>query len=285
MSMNLPLLQPGAIVKPRFMLTPDRARQWKNAATNASIGGGIMAGTAMRVDTVSRMPPAVRLELPGRSPPAFITLTGDEIANLFEMTGGASAAQSSPQPQNLAVTFQKLSQKQLAVSSGVAAMREARVALQQDMAAGRFWGNVAVFANAALLPLNVLINAFEMKAAVSLYQAVVKELYGQFARSGTRIEGGKAKTGLSLLKKAANEALKAQGLGKWLPGVNIIVGFAEDSIALFETASMVQEGSAEMRGLLRRLDAKLGEANRAYLDIGIEMDRLLTEMQRRARTA
>lgn len=282
MPMQLNLLKPGAIVKPRYMLTPERARQWQHAVTNASIGGGIMPGTAMRVDHVGITPPTVRIELPGRSPPAFITLTGEEVANLFDMAG--ATAPRPAQPQNLATTFHKLSQKQLAVSAGVAAMREARVALQQDMNSARFWGNAAVFANAALLPLNVMVNAFEVKGAVTLYQTVVKELYGQFAKSGTRIEGGRAKTGLSLLKKATVETLKSQGLSKYVPGVNILVGFAEDSVALFETMSKVQEGSAEMRQLLRQLDAKLTEANRAYLNIGIEMNRLLTELQRRART-
>ena len=47
----------------------------------------------------------------------------------------------------------------------------------------------------------------------------------------------------------------------------------------------MKEGSNEMRQLLRQTDAKIDTAYREYMKIGIEMDRLFTEMSIRARTA
>lgn len=286
MAMQMNLLKPGAVVTTRFMLTAARAQNWKYAATNPGIGGGIMAGTAMKVVDVSMNPPRARLELPGRSPPAFITFSGEEMASLFTMAPARPTSPSTPQqPQNLSATFQRLAQKQMAVSAGVAAMREARKALETDMQQARFWGNIAVFANAAMLPLNLMINAFQAKAAVSAYQVVVKELYAQLGKSGTRMESGAIKTSLSVIKKATVEALKSKGLTGYVPGVNMLVGFAEDSVALFQTASTVRDGSNEMRQLMRQMETKIADAEQTFLRIGIEMDRLLTEMQRRARTA
>jgi hypothetical protein len=281
--MQMNLLKAGASVTTRFLITQDRARHWRHAATNAPVGGGIMPGTSLTVAAVQMNPPAVKLELPGRSPPAFLVLTGEELAGCFDMVAPPTG---SPAPAaNLATVFQKLSQRQMAVSAGVGALRDARAALKKDTADAMFWGNIAVFANAAMLPLNVMLNAFEVNGAVSIYKTVVKELYGKLGKSGTRMQGGAVKTSLSVIKKAPVEALKSKGLTQWVPGVNIIVGFAEDSVALFEAASMVADGSAEMRNLMRQLDAKLADAERAYLRLGIEMDRVLTEIQRRQRTA
>ena len=283
MAMQLNLLKVGSIVTARMHITPDKARHWKHAKTNASLGGGLAAGAQLTVAATRMNPPEARLELPGRSPPAYIVLTGEELAMNFDMAVQPKPAASGG--QDLAGAWRKLTQRQLAVKAGLDAMREARVQLQKDIASGQFWGGVAVFANAVLIPLNVIVNAFEVKTATTLYQAVAKEAYAQFAKSGTRIDSSKVKTGLKVLKKALVDTLASRGLKHYIPGVNILVGLGEDSFALFETASTVQEGSQEMRQILRQIDAKIAEANSSYLKLGIEMDRLLTEMQRRARTA
>lgn len=286
MPMQLNLLKPGALVKARMLISPEKAKHWKHAATNSSVGGGLMPGTQFRVVQVSTAPPFARLEIPGRSPPAFLTLTGEELAMNFDMFGGATAAPTPPGgPRNLAAVFQQLSRRQMIVGSGLEAMRAARTQLQKDIATGKFWGGVGIVANALLLPLNVIINAFELKGATTAYQALVKEAYAQLSKSGTRIDSKPVKTGLSIVKKAAVETLAKQGLKHYIPGVNIIIGVAEDGFALFEVASTVSEGSNEMRALLRQADAKIDASYRQFIKLGIEMDRLLTEMQRRARTA
>lgn len=283
--MQLNLLKPGAMVAARMMITPDKARNWKHARTNAAIGGGLVTGAKLKVVQVSSNPSFARLELPGRSPPAFITVTGEELAMNFDMAGGAQPAAAVQGPKNLGAIFQKLSQRQMAVSGGLEALRTARAELKQDIATGQFWGGVAVFANAMLMPLNVIINASGAKGVTTVYQAVVKEVYAKVAKSGTRIDNNKVKTSLALIKKATVEALTAKGLKQHIPGVNIIVGVAEDGFALIETARTVQDGSKEMRDLLRQMDAKIDASYNSYIKIGIEMNRLLTEMQTRARTA
>ncbi len=284
MGMQVNQLKPRDKVVARRQLNPVMAKHWTYASINASIGGGIMQGAVLEVVEVSQSPNRAKLAIPGRTPPAFLTFSGQEMVGLFDMVAGTPTP-SPPPSQNLALIFQRMSQRQMAVSSGLAALRDARNALKSDIQSARFWGNIAVFANAAMLPLNVMINAFEAKAAVTVYQTAVKELYGQLGKSGTRMESGAIKTSLSIIKKATVEALKSKGLTNYVPGVNILVGFAEDSVALFQTASMVSDGSNEMRQIMRTMEAKIAEAEQTFIKIGIEMDRLLTEMQRRARTA
>jgi hypothetical protein len=40
-----------------------------------------------------------------------------------------------------------------------------------------------------------------------------------------------------------------------------------------------------MRQIMRQMESRIAAAEQTYLKIGIEMDRVLTDMQRRARTA
>lgn len=188
-------------------------------------------------------------------------------------------------PPNLSQIFQKLSQRQKAVREGMMAMQAARIELKKDMAAGQMWGTLAVLANAAMLPLNIVINAFDAKAAVSIYKKVVEQLYAKLSKSGTRIDNRLAKEGLGLIKKAVVEELTRKGLTRYVPGVNIIVGMAEDSVAFMETATMVSTGDREMRRLLDQIDAKIAAAQREFGNIGVEMERLLAKMDTIRRTA
>lgn len=284
MAMRLNLLRPGSLIQTRMMITPEKARHWKFAATNASIGGGIMANTQLRVADVNSAPASAKLELPARSPPAFITVTGEELATNFDMQGAPPPINPAPSP-NFSQVFHKMSQRQLVAGAGLEAMRDARNQLQKDIASGKMWGGVAIVANALILPLNIIVNAFEVKTATSLYQAIVKEAYAKFSKSGTRIDSTTIKTTLNLLKKATVDTLTSRGLKQYIPGVNILVGVAEDGFALYQVASHVQEGSNEMRQLMRQMDVKIQTALREYLKIGIEMDRLLTELSIRARTS
>jgi hypothetical protein len=197
---------------------------------------------------------------------------------------------SAPAPfpivsSNLAGIFDKLAKRQRVIGEGLDAMRAARTQLQKDIASGQKWATVAVLSNAVLLPLNIILNAFDVGAVVSIYQAIVKELYAKLARSGTRIDNSIAKQSLALIKKAVADELKRKGLTNYVPGVNIIVGLAEDSFALMEVMSTVAEGGRETAALMRQMDSKIGQAMNEFIRLGVEMERQLTESDRRRRTA
>jgi hypothetical protein len=63
------------------------ASHWRFAAECAAIGGGLMPGPELRVVKVSKAPGNlwVWAELPGRDPPAFLKIAGEEYAPNFKM--------------------------------------------------------------------------------------------------------------------------------------------------------------------------------------------------------
>lgn len=282
MGVLLNQLRKGDSVISKHPIGPDRVRHWKFARECDPILGGFAANASFSVEDVNVSQQWLRLQMPGITPPRFLKLTGGEFANLFDATHKVIAAKPAP---NLSQIFSKLSQKQKAIADGLSVMRDARAQLKQDIASGQSWGTLAVLANAAMLPLNIIINAFDAKVAVSIYQVVVKELYAKLAKSGTRIDNRAAKESLGLIKKAVVEELKRKGLVRHIPGVNIIVGMAEDSFAFMEVASAVTQGNREMSQMLRQLDMKIEAAMREFVNMGVEMDRLLKEMETIRRTA
>jgi hypothetical protein len=286
--MQLHLLKSGQTVKTKHLIRRDRIMHWRYGRECADVGGGLMAGATLRVVQVHAVAPTFALlELPGRSPAAYLKVSGDEMAANFTMTlqtGPVTAARPIPS-LNLTDQFRRLGRRQAAVKDGIDILREARAQLANDATAANWWSSIDLFANAALLPLNIIINAFEAKAALTIYQKVVEEFYKQFSQSGGRIDDALIKEGLGSLKRAVVDHLRQKGLTKYVPGVNILVGVAEDATALFESARRHADGSNEMRTLMRQLDAKYAAAYSEFLKIGIEMDRLLTEIDRRNRTA
>lgn len=140
-------------------------------------------------------------------------------------------------------------------------------------------------ANVTLIPLNVIVNAFELKGANSLYQTVVQELARKFSASGTRLEDGHAKMMLAMLKQAIVEDLKRRAMTDYIPGVNMLVGLAEDSYAAWQAIGFVETGNREIATLAAGLDQKVHAASHALMQLGIKRAEILEQLQRAARTA
>ena len=180
--------------------------------------------------------------------------------------------------------YQTLQGKQLAVNEGIQLLQQTRRELNQARSAAKAWGLTAVLANATLIPLNCIVNAFELKSANTAYQLLVRALYDKFARSGTRLEGP-AKNALSMLKKAIADELKRKALTEFVPGVNILVGLAEDSVAMMQVAMAVDAGNRETAALASIIDRQLADAARRLAQLGIEHAEFLTRVKRISHTA
>ncbi|GEO04185.1 hypothetical protein AAE02nite_18490 [Adhaeribacter aerolatus] len=185
---------------------------------------------------------------------------------------------------NLMHQYNAIARKQLNIAEGINLLKQVQTDLNRTMLTANAWGFTAVIANASLIPLNVIINAFEIKKANSLYQALVRQVYDTYSKSGTRIDGH-AKTALSILKKVVIEELKHKGMTDMIPGVNIIVGLAEDSLAFYKAAEMVGTGNQEMKAMARNLNNKIGALTRELTQLGIKRAQILERMQYISRNA
>lgn len=185
---------------------------------------------------------------------------------------------------NLAKQFSILGHRQLAISEGVDLLRQAQLDLSRARASANTWGTIAVMANVTLIPLNCIVNGLELKAANTAYQVVVRQLYDKFAKSGTRAEGY-AKTGRSLLKQAIVQELTRKAMKDMIPGVNILVGLAEYSLAAWQAIQQVEAGNREITAQAARLQATISVATSQLLQIGIKRAEILARMQLTARTA
>jgi hypothetical protein len=180
--------------------------------------------------------------------------------------------------------FDMLAMKSLAVQEGIDLLRQEQANLIRARSAANAWGTVSVMANLTLIPLNVIVNAFQLKAANSLYQHLVRQLYGKVASSSTRIDGS-SKLALSLVKQAVTEELRRKALTAYVPGVNILVGLAEDSLAAWQAVQVTTAGSAETAAMLARLERTIAVANQQLVQIGIRLAGELERGQLRTRTA
>ncbi len=167
-------------------------------------------------------------------------------------------------------------------------LRMTRAELVKTIDGADGWGLAAVLSNAALVPLNIIINAFAPGSPTSLFQSVVKYVYEQKAKSGTRGESNDAKQAIKVageIGKVATEYAKKRGMANMVPGISILTGLAQDSIALMDVANLVSEGQKEMRHHLRALDTKINETLKSIETIGIERALVHDAMDQRSRTA
>lgn len=185
---------------------------------------------------------------------------------------------------NLAQKYAQLGRRQNVIQEGINDLKRILAELADDRAAMDRWGTTAVMANVVLVPLNCIVNAFELGSVNTAYQHVAKMLYEKYAKSGTRAEGGVAKT-VSVLKKGVLEALKAKGLKQAVPGANILFGLVEDSLAAFQTIQMVDKGQTEALDLSRQIRANIGRMVSELEAIGILRAQLLDQVQQIRRTA
>ena len=177
-----------------------------------------------------------------------------------------------------------LRRRQLALDDGLRLLRQIRHELAHDSASALAWGHVAVLANITIIPLNVIVNAFELGAAKAVYDTVVREVYAQLAKSGTRSEG-RVKSALAALKKALVETLKQKGATAYVPGVNILLGLAEDSWAAWQAVTLTQGGRDEARQLSQQLQRQIDRVQRELVQLGVAHAQLLEQMQVIRRTA
>lgn len=184
----------------------------------------------------------------------------------------------------LMTQFHMLGRKQLAFEEGIALMRQTQVELGHSIARAESWGMTAILSNIALVPLNCIVNAFQLKTAKSLYEVLVHQAFARYAASGKRTEGWQAHA-LSLLKDAIVSELKRKGLTDYVPGVNILIGLAQDSMAALQVAEKVGEGSSELRALAVRLDLRIAAATAQMNRLGIQRAQILDRIQLYSRTA
>jgi hypothetical protein len=184
---------------------------------------------------------------------------------------------------NLAQQFEVLGRKQLAIQEGIDLLRQTQFELSSSRASADAWGMAAVMANVTLIPLNVIVNAFELKAANTVYQMLVHNLYGKFGKSGTRLDGH-AKTALAMLKQAISDELKRKAMTEFIPGINILVGLAEDSLAAWQVIQLVGSGNSEITALASNIERKISAACHQLLQIGISRAEILGRLQTYSRT-
>lgn len=157
--------------------------------------------------------------------------------------------------------------------------------LEDSSGRARLWGQLAIFCHAMLVPLNCIVNAFQLGKARTAYQIAVRLIYDQFAKSGKQTESKAAKAILESFREAITAELKRRGLADQVPGVNILVGFALDAIALLEVADKYQKGSAEVSGQLQSLRNQMRAARSVLGKLGVERGHLLEAAAQRGRIA
>lgn len=180
--------------------------------------------------------------------------------------------------------FERLGRRQLALKEGLELLQAAQTELRQSRSSAEWWATAAIVAEMVIIPANCIINAFQMKAAKSTYDILVHALYREFGRSGARLDG----TGWDAfrrLKRLIVEDLKRRGLGSYVPGVNILIGLAEDSLTAWKTIKTVDVGNREMQGMAVRLEYKITAAMQALRQLGIERAQLWDRMERISRIA
>jgi len=102
---------------------------------------------------------------------------------------------------NLAQQFEVLGQKQLAAQQGIELLKQAKHELLLSRSSADLWGSTAVLTSFIVIPLNCIVNAFELKAANSRFQALERLIYDQLSKSKPGLDEH-TKTTLSLLKEA-----------------------------------------------------------------------------------
>lgn len=180
--------------------------------------------------------------------------------------------------------FEMLGHRQLALQEGIDLLHQARLDLGRARAGADRWAAIAVVANVTLIPLNIIVNGMELKGANTFYRHVVRLLYEKHAGSGTRVDGQLA-AALSLLKQGLADELRRRALTDYVPGVNVLVGLAEDALAAWQVIEQVGAGSREAAALAADLERKIASAHLSLLGIGVRRAALLNRAQLFARTA
>lgn len=183
---------------------------------------------------------------------------------------------------------EKLRRRQVAYQEGIHLLRMTRAELIKDISTADNWALAAVMSNAVLVPVNIIVNTFLPFTPVSKFQKIVQFVYDQTAASGTRAQSESSKDVMDELGKLGKETtdyLTKNALGEYAPGVRILVGLAQDSIALMEVAKQTSDGQSEMRKQLHAIDRKIGAFFTIMGQLGIERALLHDKVSTIRRTA
>lgn len=186
---------------------------------------------------------------------------------------------------SLSDDFAVLSKKEITLREGIDMLDGIRADLMLASDRAEVWGQVNVMANVVLVPLNCIVNAFELKGAGTLYQVLVKALYDRYAKSGTRNGDSKVAGLIGDLRRMVVEDLLRRALTEYVPGVNIIFGLAQDSLAAYRSMQLLQDARIEQRALVLRLDTQLAGLSSELRGIGIRKAQLFDRAQKLLRTA
>jgi hypothetical protein len=79
-------LKKGDIVRLTRMINPTMVSHWKYGKECAQIGAGLAEGTRLTVEEVHATPGDmwVRVQIPGRQPPGYLKVAGEEYAHSFQ---------------------------------------------------------------------------------------------------------------------------------------------------------------------------------------------------------
>lgn len=80
-------LKPGDKITPLRLVSPEAVAQWAYASECASVGGGLMPGAELIVESVCIGPGPmwVRAQLPRREPPGYIKIPGEAMGANFKI--------------------------------------------------------------------------------------------------------------------------------------------------------------------------------------------------------
>lgn len=181
--------------------------------------------------------------------------------------------------------YQILIRKKVAAREGIEMARQNLAEFERNQGMANVFGNIALAAQATILPLNIIINAFPAAGkAKSVYERFARGIYERFGASGTRVEGGGADA-LGELKRVLEAEFTRAKMLEMVPVVKIFTGLAEDGMALMQTAEMVGRGSIEARDSRNRLQRAIQQYRQDLARLSQQQINLLQSAETRARTA
>ncbi|MDE2083025.1 MAG: hypothetical protein KGI90_16890 [Burkholderiales bacterium] len=189
---------------------------------------------------------------------------------------------------NPAHRFTMLGRQQLSLQEGIQLLGQIQRELGSHATAARAWGSVALMAQASLVPLNIIVNSLPLspaKTAFDLFTHVLRACTtGDAAWRGDG-RGATVPWAFEAAKRAIEHELKKKGAADLVPGAGILLGLAEDSMALVESAQAVSEGSSEMRRLARQMQQRIDAMRRKLTALGTERAQAADLLLLRQRTA
>ncbi|HKK18751.1 MAG TPA: hypothetical protein VJ952_08730 [Opitutales bacterium] len=180
--------------------------------------------------------------------------------------------------------YQVLSKHVVTAREGLAMARQNLSEFERNQSISSVMGNIALAAQATILPLNIIINAFPGAGkAKSIYEKFARVLYERFGASGTRVEGKTADL-LGELKRVLEAELTRKKMVDYVPVVRIFTGLAEDGMLLMQTAEMMERESTGTRELRNRLQRDIQKYRLDLARLSQQRIQLLERAEIRAHT-